>query len=115
MSPGRRVSAEISASHLSAGRRNSVTADELVDALRSSRPAARIFPHVAGFFEELPIELVHDVILDEGLSYRHLHFLAGRVGAEGTTVEWLSEMASENLALRRRPARRPRKARETAS
>ncbi len=54
--------------------------------------------HLYGFFEELPIEVVHDVILDECLDYAHLASLANKLGAEGETIDWLAEMAGDGLA-----------------
>lgn len=83
---------------LSAGRRLSISPDELIDALSSETPDKKMLGHVCGFFEELPLESVHDVILDEGLHYARLVSLARRLGAEGETVEWLEEMASDGLA-----------------
>ena len=50
------------------------------------------------FFEELPIELVHDVILDEKLDYAHLVWLAKELVTEGETLDWLTEMAGDGLA-----------------
>ncbi len=72
--------------------------EELVDALRTGRSSGGHRAHLYGFFEELPIELVHDVILDEGLDYSPLFSLAKALGAEGETVDWLAEMAGDGVA-----------------
>jgi len=92
------VASSLSACKLSAGRRLPISAEELVLALRTCKPQDGIRAHLYGFFEELPIELVHDVILDERLDYAHLTSLANELGAEGETVDWLAEMAGDCVA-----------------
>jgi DNA-binding phage protein len=94
----RRVAASIAARKLSAGRRRAMGADDLVSALASGEPSRAYQAHVIGFFEELPLEIVHDVILDEELDYGRLRALATAVGAEGDTVDWLAEMAGDGVA-----------------
>ncbi len=96
--PAGRVAASLSARKLSAGRRLPIGAEELVLALRSGEPRDRHRAHLHGFFEELPIEAVHDVILDEGLDYARLVTQASALGAEGDTVDWLAEMAGDRVA-----------------
>ena len=96
--PCSKVAASIAARKLSAGRRRPISAKELVQALQSDAPQVRFRTHLCGFFEELPIELVHDVILDEQLEYEHLVWLAKQLETEGETLEWLTEMASNGLA-----------------
>ncbi len=86
------VASSLSACKLSAGRRL------LVLVLRTREPQDRYRAHLYGFFEELPIELVHDVILDEHLDYAHLASLANKLRAEGETVDWLAEMAGDSVA-----------------
>jgi hypothetical protein len=80
--------ARVCARKLSAGRRTPITADELVAALRADEIPAQCRAHIFGFFEELPIGTVHEVILDERLDFAHLAKVARHLGAEGTTVEW---------------------------
>ncbi|MFQ5786080.1 MAG: helix-turn-helix domain-containing protein [Alphaproteobacteria bacterium] len=92
------IAASISARKLSAGRRLPISAEELIAALASGEPPDRLRAHLYGFFEELPIEIVHDLILDENLDYAHLAALADALGAEGETVDWIAEMASDSLA-----------------
>lgn len=96
--PSAKVAASITARKLSAGRRLPLSAEDLVLALQSVVPDAEYRVHLCGFFEELPIELVHDVILDEALDYAHLVWLANELGAEGETIDWLKEMAGDSLA-----------------
>ena len=96
-SPGK-VAASMSARKLSAGRRRPISAEDLVLALQTGAPQDGHRVHLYGFFEELPIEVVHDVIIDEGLDYVHLVRLANELGAEGETVDWLAEMAGDGLA-----------------
>ncbi len=92
------VASSLSACKLSAGRRLPISAEELVLVLRTREPQDRYRAHLYGFFEELPIELVHDVILDEHLDYAHLASLAKELRAEGETVDWLAEMAGDSVA-----------------
>jgi len=96
--PAGRVAASLSARKPSAGRRLPIAAEALVLALRSGEPRDVHRPHLHGFFEELPIELVHDVILDEGLDYERLVTLANALGAEGESIDWLAEMAGDGVA-----------------
>ena len=92
------VAAAMAARKLSAGRRRPISSEELVQALQSDASKAEFTAHLCGFFEELPIEFVHDVILDEDLNYAHLISLAKDLGTEGETIDWLTEMASDGLA-----------------
>jgi hypothetical protein len=92
------VALSLSARELSAGRRLSISAEELLSALRIGNPQPGQRAHLHGFFEDLPIDLVHDVCLDERLDYAHLASLARELGAEGETVDWLAEMAGDRVA-----------------
>ena len=93
-----RSAAVIAARKLSAGRRKAIEAIHLVRCLAGQAVSAQYRPHILGFFEELPLELVHDVILDEALNFAGLASLASSLGAEGETVDWLQEMANYSLA-----------------
>jgi|GEM_PF-2874660 len=92
------VAAAIAARKLSAGRRLPIGAGELVAALASGSPRDAHKAHIRGFFEELPIALVHDAILDDDLDYKHLSSLAAALGVEGETVDWIAEMAGDAVA-----------------
>jgi DNA-binding Xre family transcriptional regulator len=92
------IALSLSARKLSAGRRLSISAEELILALRTGNPQPGQRAHLHGFFEDLPIELVHDVSLDGRLDYAHLASLASELGAEGETVDWLAEMAGDRVA-----------------
>jgi len=96
--PSDRVATLMAVRKLSAGRRLPISSEDLVLALQSEAPQAEFTAHLCGFFEELPIELVHDVILDDNLDYAHLRWLAKELGAEGETIDWLTEMAGDGLA-----------------
>jgi len=96
--PRPKVAASIAARKLSAGRRMPMSAKDLVRALSADASPVRFRAHLSGFFEELPIELVHDVILDEDLDYEHLVWLAKELETEGETLDWLTEMAGDGLA-----------------
>ena len=93
-----KVAASMAARKLSAGRRLPISAEELVLALQSDAPQAEFRAHLCGFFEELQIELVHDVVLDHKLDYTQLVRLAKELGAEGETIDWLTEMAGDGMA-----------------
>ncbi len=93
-----RSAARIAARELSAGRRQPIDARELVTALASGNPKRGFNPHLFGFFEELPVPAVHDVILEEDLEFDCMLKLALALGAEGETVDWLAEMAGYRLA-----------------
>lgn len=80
--PAERSAATVCARKLSAGRRTPIAADELVASLRADEVPATLRAHLLGFFEELPIDAVHEVALDEGLDFAHLAQLARRLGAE---------------------------------
>lgn len=73
----------MAAAKLSAGRRLSITAAALVQALVTGSATRDNRVHLLGFFEELPIESVHDVVLDHDLDYVRLLALAQELGAEG--------------------------------
>ena len=96
--PAGHIAASVSARKLSAGRRLPISAEELVESLASENPRNEHKAHIYGFFEELPIALVHDVILDANLDYKHLSSLATALGTEGETVDWLKEMAGDVVA-----------------
>jgi DNA-binding phage protein len=93
-----KVAASMAARKLSAGRRLPISSEELVLALQSDAPQSEFKVHLCGFFEELPIELVHDVILDHNLDYALLARGAKELGAEGETIDWLTEMAGDGMA-----------------
>ncbi len=93
-----KVATSMAARKLSAGRPQPISAEDLILALRTGAPEEGHRAHLYGFFEELPIEVVHDVILDEGLDYAHLVRLANELGAEGDTIDWLAEMAGDSRA-----------------
>ncbi len=94
----RGAAALLVARKLNAGRRRAIAPADLTAALRSGKPAKALRAHLGGFFEEIPIELVHDTILEEGLDYDRLVGLAGELGIAGETVDWLEEMAGDSLA-----------------
>lgn len=96
--PVGKVAAAIAARKLSAGRRLPISAEELVAALSTGEPREELRAHLYGLFEELPIEAVHDLILEENLDYASLVKLAEELGAEGETLDWLSEMAGDGVA-----------------
>jgi hypothetical protein len=105
--PAASVAASIAARKLSAGRPVPIDAADLVSALAGGHPKRHHRPHLIGFFEELPIEAVHEVVLEAHLDFAQLRSLAQELGAEGETVDWLAEMAGDRVADAAR-ARTPR-------
>ena len=96
--PPRGVAASIAARKLSAGRRQPITPSALVRALTRGAVTPENHPHLLGFFEELPVESVHDVVLDHALDFGQLLALARTLGAEGEVVAWIEEMAGHSVA-----------------
>ena len=94
----RRSAAPIAARKLSAGRPRPIKADDLVSILASGISKPEFRPHLRGFFEELPIPSIHDVILEEGLDFSKVLNLAVNLGVEGETIEWLTDMAGDSVA-----------------
>jgi DNA-binding phage protein len=90
--------AALAAKKLSAGRRRPISPEILVANLRPGVVQTTGRAHLLGLFEELPIESVHDLVLEEGLEYESLLVLAESLGAEGETIDWLKEMAGDGLA-----------------
>jgi len=93
-----RSAASVAVRKLNSGRQQEITVQALIEALGKADSLGLPLAHFFGFFEELPLELVHDVILDEGLDFGVLAAFARKIGAEGEIVEWLEEMASYSMA-----------------
>lgn len=93
-----RSAASIAARKLSSGRRQNITSNQLIEHIKGTRKDPEFQAHLFGFFEELPLEMVHDVALDENIDFVLLASVAKEIGAEGETVEWIEEMASYCVA-----------------
>lgn len=72
--------------------------ETLLIALRSRAPISAWAPHVRAFLEELPIELVHDIVLSGALSFEELA-TAIQVWEcpDADTATWIAEMAALSL------------------
>jgi len=88
----------VAARKLSSGRRREIDSIALLQYLSGEQEEQSFTAHLIGFFEELPVELIHDIVLDEGLTFSNLASLAKRIGAEGETVDWIQEMAHYSMA-----------------
>jgi len=51
--------------------------------------------HLRGLIEELPIEQIHDLVLDKWVEFEKLSQIADTLSCEGETVDWIREMAGE--------------------
>jgi len=91
---------------LDAGRREQLGTARLRRLLthfRASAAADRAFSHLIGIIEEVPIEQIHDLVIEGDASLRALKRIADFVGGEGPTVAWIDEQLS-SAGSHRRPA-----------
>lgn len=87
---------------LNAGRREHISADELRRLLLRFQPSAtaeRAFSHLVGVVEELPIEQVHDLVIENDASLPALKRIADYVEGEGPTVDWINEQIASGHEL----------------
>lgn len=90
------------ASRLNAGRREHISALELQNFLTKFQPSAkaeRAFSHLVGIIEELPVEQVHDLIIQGAATLPSLRRIAKYVGGEGATVRWINEQSTSKHTL----------------
>jgi hypothetical protein len=81
------------AGKLNAGRRHQIPARELRRLLTKFRPSAaakRAFSHLVGVIEEIPLDQLHDLVIEGSASLPALRRIADFVGGEGPTVEWIN-------------------------
>ena len=94
--------ARLAARKLSAGRRREISAEQLVAAIRAPEAAEPWTAHLHGLLEELPVETLHDIVLDGDLGFADLLRLAERLDVAGETagetLDWLEEMAGDGVA-----------------
>ncbi len=82
---------------LNAGRREQLTPDALRRFLMRFRPSARArnaFSHLVGIVEELPLEQVHNLVIEGDAALPALKRIADYVEAEGATADWINEQIS---------------------
>jgi hypothetical protein len=82
---------------LNAGRRRKLTQEalrRLLTRFRSSQRANDAFSHLVGVMEELPLEQVHDLVIEGDATLPSLKRVAEFTQAEGTTAEWIDEQIS---------------------
>lgn len=87
---------------LNAGRREQLTPETLRRFLMGFRPSAeadKAFSHLVGVVEELPLEQVHDLVLEGDATLPSLKRIADYVEAEGPTAEWINEQISTANSL----------------
>ena len=93
----------LAARKLSAGRRQAISATDLETAIRDPEAGTRWPGHLAGLLEELPIELLHDLVIEGTTSFEALSRLADRLGLTAAgekegTIAWIEEMAGDRVA-----------------
>lgn len=84
---------EMVAGKLNAGRRHQIPARELHHLLTKFRPSAaaqRAFSHLVGVIEEIPLDQLHDLVIEGSASLPALRRIADFVGGEGPAVEWIN-------------------------
>lgn len=87
---------------LNAGRREHLSPETLRHLLTRFRPSAkarRAFSHLVGIIEELPLEQVHDLVIEGDATLPSLKRIADYVKAEGPTAEWIDEQISTAIKL----------------
>ncbi len=87
---------------LNAGRREHLSPETLRHLLTRFRPSAkarRAFSHLVGIVEELPLEQVHDLVIEGDATLPSLKRIADYVEAEGPTAEWIDEQISTAIKL----------------
>jgi len=90
--PGRTLS--LVYKKLNAGRQVKATPEELRALLlrfRSGKRAERLFTHLVGVVEELPVEQVHSLVIEGDAALPALKRIADYVDGEGPTVDWINE------------------------
>lgn len=82
---------------LNAGRRSVLSPTELDYLLKTYDPKAWTIRrvHLRGLIEELPIEQIHDLVLDGWTEFDILAQIAHELDCEGETVDWIREMAKQ--------------------
>jgi hypothetical protein len=65
----------------------------LIGAIKHEAQATNWSAHLAGLLEEMPIETLHDLVLDGDASFDDLVRLARNLHLEGPTIDWIREMA----------------------
>ncbi len=82
---------------LNAGRRAQLTPEtlrRLLTRFRPSQQANRAFSHLVGVMEELPLEQVHDLVIQGDATLPSLKRIAEYTKAEGPTANWIDEQIS---------------------
>jgi len=79
---------------LNAGRREILREDELrrlLTKFRPSKAADRAYSHLVGVIEEIPLEQVHDLVLQGDASLSSLKRISDFVEGEGPVADWIDE------------------------
>ncbi len=79
---------------LNAGRRRQLaqeTLRRLLTRFRPSQRASEAFSHLVGVMEELPLEQVHDLVIEGDATLPSLKRIAEFTQAEGPTANWIDE------------------------
>lgn len=82
---------------LNASRQERISAKELKRHLTRFHPSAstdRVFSHLVGVIEEIPVEQIHDLVIQGSATLPSLRRIVDYVDGEGPTVDWINEQAT---------------------
>jgi len=75
-----------------------IDADTLIKSLKTGEREEKWKPHLWAFLEELPIPLVHDVVLSTTLTFEELaNAIEIWECLDGPTTDWIREMAGLSM------------------
>lgn len=75
-----------------------ISADTLIRCVAGEINDTRWQAHMFSFLEELPVELIHDIVLSGFFTFRELSEAVKRWGcSDGPTTRWIEEMAALSM------------------
>ena len=75
-----------------------IDAETLIASLKTGRRDGKWDPHLWAFLEELPVPLVHDVVLSSTLTFEELaKAIEIWECLDGPTTDWIREMAELSM------------------
>ena len=86
---------EIAIRQINAACPEKINADLLIRCLRTGKCEEKWKPHIWAFLEELPIPLIHDIVLSGALTFEELaEAIEIWECSDVPTTEWIREMAA---------------------
>jgi hypothetical protein len=75
-----------------------ISEETLVGCIQAENPPLQWQPHVFSFLEELPVELIHDMVLSGIFTFQQLSNAIIRWECmDGPTTRWIKEMAALSM------------------